>query len=186
MVGKRRVKPFRRRFQAVGIGKGCESSGQQRTAVFRLDPVPAQLRRPDLIDEIAAAFGSQCAVLALDAARAATGFEVVIRSGGERTGRDAVAWVREAVRLGAGEILLTSLDRDGTRSGYDLELIATVSTTAMVPVVASGGARAAADLLAALQAGADAVLAASIFHDGDWSVAAVKEFLAARGVEVRR
>jgi len=146
----------------------------------------AAFLRPDLIDEIAAAFGSQCAVLALDAARAATGFEVVIRSGGERTGRDAVAWVREAVRLGAGEILLTSLDRDGTRSGYDLELIATVSTTAMVPVVASGGARAAADLLAALQAGADAVLAASIFHDGDWSVAAVKEFLAARGVEVRR
>jgi imidazole glycerol phosphate synthase subunit HisF len=113
------------------------------------------------------------------------GWEVVVRSGRERTGRDAVRWAREAVDAGAGEILLTSLDRDGTRLGYDLELLREIAGAVRVPIVASGGADSPAHLLAAIRAGANAVLAASIFHDGDCTVGDVKVFLAANGVEVR-
>ncbi len=142
--------------------------------------------RPALIREIATRFGAQCAVLALDAARAAGGgWETVVRSGKERTGKDALAWAREAVDAGAGEILLTSFDRDGTRSGYDLELVRAVADAVRVPVIASGGADTPQHLLEALRAGADAVLAASIFHDGDLTVAEVKRALAAGGAEVR-
>jgi imidazoleglycerol phosphate synthase cyclase subunit len=148
----------------------------------------AAVLRPELIDEIAARFGSQCAVLALDAAAwpDGGGWEVVIRSGGERTGLDAVAWAREAEQRGAGEILLTSWDRDGTRAGYDLALLAAVARAVRVPVVASGGADRPEHLVDALRAGADAVLAASIFHDGDLSVAEVKDVLFAHGIAVRR
>ncbi len=148
----------------------------------------AAVLRPALIEEIAARFGSQCAVLALDAAARPDGggWEVVIRSGGERTGLDAVAWAREAEQRGAGEILLTSWDRDGTRAGYDLALLAAVARAVRVPVVASGGADRPEQLVEALRAGADAVLAASIFHDGDLSVAEVKDVLFAHGIAVRR
>lgn len=148
----------------------------------------AAVLRPALIEEIAARFGSQCAVLALDAAARPDGggWEVVIRSGGERTGLDAVAWAREAEQRGAGEILLTSWDRDGTRAGYDLALLAAVARAVRVPVVASGGADRPEHLVEALRAGADAVLAASIFHDGDLSVAEVKDVLFAHGIAVRR
>jgi imidazole glycerol-phosphate synthase subunit HisF len=147
----------------------------------------AAVERPALITEIATRFGSQCAVLALDAARkiGAPGFEVVIRSGKERTNKDAIEWAKEAASRGAGEILLTSWDRDGTRAGYDLELIRLVASTVNVPVIASGGASKPEDLLEALRAGADAVLAASIFHDGDYTVAAIKDVLAKSGVEIR-
>jgi len=142
---------------------------------------------PRLLTRIAGHFGRQCAVLALDAARRPHGgWEVVIRSGKKRTGRDAVAWAREAVERGAGEILLTSWDRDGTRSGYDLELLGAVSSAVRVPVIASGGADSSAHMVEALKAGADAVLAASIFHDGDCTVAIIKDELAAAGCEVRR
>lgn len=148
----------------------------------------AAVLRPALIEEIAARFGSQCAVLALDAAARPDGggWEVVIRSGSERTGLDAVAWAREAEQRGAGEILLTSWDRDGTRAGYDLALLAAVARAVRVPVVASGGADRPEHLVEALRAGADAVLAASIFHDGDLSVAEVKDVLFAHGIAVRR
>lgn len=147
----------------------------------------AAVRDPGLVDRLAAQFGRQCTVLALDAARtAAGGWEVVVLSGQQRTGRDAVAWAREATARGAGEILLTSWDRDGTRAGYDEELTAAVRRAVAVPLIASGGAAGPEHLLAALRAGADAVLAASIFHDGDMTVAEVKAYLAARGVEVRR
>lgn len=148
----------------------------------------AAVLRPALIEEIAARFGSQCAVLALDAAARPDGggWEVVIRSGSERTGLDAVAWAREAAQRGAGEILLTSWDRDGTRAGYDLALLAAVAGAVRVPVVASGGADRPEHLVEALRAGADAVLAASIFHDGDLSVAEVKDVLFAHGIVVRR
>ena len=148
----------------------------------------AAVLRPELIEEIAARFGSQCAVLALDAAARPDGggWEVVIRSGGERTGLDAVAWAREAEQRGAGEILLTSWDRDGTRADYDLALLAAVARAVRVPVVASGGADRPEHLVEALRAGADAVLAASIFHDGDLSVAEVKDVLFAHGIAVRR
>jgi imidazoleglycerol phosphate synthase cyclase subunit len=147
----------------------------------------AAVERPALIREIASRFGSQCAVLALDAASTAPGaWEVVVLSGARRTGRDAVAWAVEAAGEGAGEILLTSWDRDGTRSGYDLGLVAAVSAAVPVPVIASGGASTPRHLGEALRAGADAVLAASIFHDGDFTVGGIKDALAGEGFAVRR
>jgi cyclase len=144
----------------------------------------AAVENPALISEIAERFGRQCAVLALDAARYADGrpgWEVVTQSGKHRTGRDAIAWAREAAERGAGEILLTSWDRDGTRSGYDTDLLTAVSGAVQVPVIASGGAATPAHLAEALRAGADAVLAASIFHDGDYTVASVKAELVSLG-----
>ena len=151
----------------------------------------AAVERPALIGEIAGRFGSQCAVVAIDAARrdndaaGGGGFEVVIRSGKQRTGRDAIEWARQAVEQGGGELLLTSWDRDGTRSGYDLELVAAVSAAVNVPVIASGGAADAHHLHQAVEAGAAAVLAASIFHDREYTVGDVKRELRARGVEIR-
>lgn len=146
----------------------------------------AAVTNPELISEIAQRFGSQCAILAIDAASTDQGYEVVIRSGKERTGLDAIEWARKAVSLGAGEILLTSWDRDGTRSGYDLKLLKAVSEAVTVPVIASGGANSPEHLVEALSAGADAVLAASIFHDGDYVVGQLKDYLAEQGVETRR
>ena len=147
----------------------------------------AAVERPELLTEIAERFGSQCAILALDAAARGEGggWEVVVRSGRDRTGLDAIDWARRAAEAGAGEILLTSWDRDGTRSGYDCALLAAVSEAVSVPVIASGGAARSEDLAEALKAGASAVLAASLFHDGDYTVGDVKRELAALGVEVR-
>lgn len=147
----------------------------------------AAFEDPGLLSAIAEGLGRQCAVLALDAARRPEGgFEVLVRSGRQRTGRDAVAWAREAVAAGAGEVLLTSWDRDGTGEGYDLDLLAAVCQAVPVPVIASGGADRPEDLVAAFRAGADAVLAASIFHEGRWTVDRLKEHLAREGIEVRR
>ncbi len=141
---------------------------------------------PSRITQIAERFGAQCCVLALDAARNEEGmYEVVIKSGKERTGINAITWAKDAVNAGAGEILLTSFDRDGTRSGYDLPLIHAVSKAVRVPVIASGGAATAAHLWEALQAGADAVLAASIFHDGEHTPNDVKRELRAFGAAPR-
>lgn len=143
---------------------------------------------PTILSAMAAEFGSQCTVLALDAASredGVAGWEVVIRSGKERTGISALTWARDAVERGVGEILLTSWDRDGTRSGYDLPLLEAMSRVP-VPIIASGGAASPSHLAEALAHGANAVLAASIFHDGDYTVADVKAVLAARGFEVRR
>jgi imidazoleglycerol phosphate synthase cyclase subunit len=146
----------------------------------------AAVERPALLEEIATRFGSQCAILALDAAATGDGaWEVVVRSGRERTGLDAIDWARRAVELGAGEILLTSWDRDGTRDGYDCDLLRAVCDAVRVPVIASGGAARAADLAEALRAGASAVLAASLFHDGDFTVADVKCELSELGATVR-
>lgn len=145
----------------------------------------AAVERPALLGEIASRFGRQCCVLAIDAALRDGRFEVLVKGGREGTGRDAVEWAREGERSGAGEILLTSWDRDGTRAGYDLPLTRAVARAVRVPVIASGGADRPEHLLEALEAGADAVLAASIFHDGDRTVGEVKRFLAARGVPVR-
>jgi imidazoleglycerol phosphate synthase cyclase subunit len=147
----------------------------------------AAVRRPGLVDEMATRFGHQCTVVAIDAARDdAGGWRVVTRSGTHREARDAVAWAREAVERGAGEILLTSWDRDGTLDGYDLELVRAVAAAVAVPVIASGGAAHARHLADGLRAGAQAVLAASIFHDGRTTVGRVKAELAELGVEVRR
>ena len=146
----------------------------------------AALRRPELIDELANTFGSQCVVLAIDAkARSDGGWEAYLAGGRTPTGRDAVAWAQEGVERGAGEILLTSMDRDGTNAGYDLELTEAVAQRVGVPVIASGGAGELDDLTDAINAGADAVLCASIFHYGHHTVAEVKEHLAAAGIPVR-
>jgi cyclase len=145
----------------------------------------AAVHRPELLAEIALRFGRQCTVLAIDAARRDGGFEVLIKGGREGTGIDAIDWAGEGTERGAGEILLTSWDRDGTRAGYDLELTRAVAAAVRVPVIASGGAATPAHLKAAFDAGADAVLAASIFHDDHTTVAEVKRALAALGVRVR-
>ena len=146
----------------------------------------AALARPELIDELAATFGAQCVVLAIDAkARENGGWEAYVAGGRTPTGRDAVAWASEGSERGAGEILLTSMDRDGTNTGYDLGLTAAVARAVKVPVIASGGAGELRHLSEAVDAGADAVLCASIFHYGDHTVAEVKEHLSAAGVAVR-
>lgn len=147
----------------------------------------AAVERPELIAEIAGRFGAQCAIVAIDAARrhGSPGWEVVTRSGTVRTGIDAIAWARRACELGAGEILLTSWDRDGTRSGYDVELLRAVCGAVRVPVIASGGAAGVAHMHEALSAGAEAVLAASIFHDGETTPNMLKQQLRALGAEVR-
>lgn len=145
--------------------------------------------RPGLISECAERFGVQCVVVAIDAGRlgekGAAAWQVITRSGARRTDVNAVLWARMAAERGAGEILLTSWDRDGTRGGYDLDLTRAVASCVPVPVIASGGAAGPEHLAAALEAGADAVLAASIFHDGEFSVGDVKRFLRTRGQEVR-
>jgi cyclase len=145
----------------------------------------AALQRPELLNELAGVFGAQCVVLAIDAKRADGGWEAYLAGGRTPTGRDVVEWAREAVERGAGEILLTSMDRDGTSDGYDLALIRAVSDAVGVPVIASGGAGELEHLAQALAAGADAVLCASIFHYGRYTIAEAKAHLAASGIPVR-
>jgi imidazole glycerol-phosphate synthase subunit HisF len=145
----------------------------------------AALARPELINELAKTFGAQCVVLAVDAKAGSTGWEAYVAGGRERTGHDAVAWTREATDRGAGEILLTSMDRDGTQAGYDLELVRAVADAVTVPVIASGGAGELAHLAEGLQAGADAVLCASILHYEHYTVPAIKQYLAEAGESVR-
>jgi cyclase len=146
----------------------------------------AALARPELIDELAETLGAQCVVLAIDAkARGDGTWEAYLAGGRTPTGRDAVAWATEGVERGAGEILLTSMDRDGTSAGYDLRLTRAVTDLVSVPVIASGGAGGLEDLVDAIGAGADAVLCASILHYGQHTVSEVKEHLARAGVPVR-
>jgi imidazole glycerol-phosphate synthase subunit HisF len=151
----------------------------------------AAVARPELVDELAAQFGAQCVVLAIDAKQVSSdgardpSWEVFVAGGRTPTGRDAVGWAREAVERGAGEILLTSMDRDGTNDGYDIPLTRAVSEAVAVPVIASGGAGELDHLVDALRAGADAALCASIFHYGRYRVAEAKAHLSAAGVAVR-
>jgi cyclase len=147
----------------------------------------AALARPELIDELAKVFGTQCVVLAVDAKACLgdAGWEAYVAGGRTSTGRDVIAWVREAVERGAGEILLTSMDRDGTSDGYDLGLTTAVSEAVDVPVIASGGAGELEHLAQALEAGADAALCASIFHYGQHTIGEAKEFLTEAGIPVR-
>ena len=146
----------------------------------------AAIERPELISELAAQFGSQAVVLSLDAKKTATHWEVFIRGGSQATGLDAAAWVQEGVARGAGEILLTSIDRDGTCSGFDCDLTAMIAARVSVPVIASGGAKKFDDFLDVFsKGGADAALAASIFHSEEQSIGALKSYLADRGVPVR-
>ncbi len=145
----------------------------------------AAVRDPALIEQLALTFGAQCTVLAVDAARTTKGWEVVVESGRSRTGIDVVQWCSKAVDLGAGEILLTSWDRDGTRSGYDTDLVSAVAAAVRVPVIASGGADTPGHLIDAVRAGASAVLVASILHDGDSTVGDLKAAMRAAGLVVR-
>jgi cyclase len=146
----------------------------------------AAVARPALIDELAERFGAQCVVLAIDAKQSGEGsWEVFVAGGRTATGRDAVAWARQGVERGAGEILLTSMDRDGTNDGYDLALTSAIAQAVSVPVIASGGAGALDHLSDALRAGADAALCASIFHYGRHTVGEAKAHLAAAGIPVR-
>lgn len=155
----------------------------------------AAVADPSLITRAAVRFGSQCVVVAIDARRAmpsspefnaARSWEVYVHGGRTPTGKDAVEWAKEAERRGAGEILLTSMDTDGTQGGYDLPLLKAISEAVNIPVIASGGAGSPADLAAAITAGgADAVLAASIFHYGTFTVRQVKEYLCSQGIPVR-
>ena len=144
------------------------------------------VERPELISELSREFGAQAIVLAIDAKRAGDYWDVMVRGGRESASRDAIDWARMGVAAGAGEILLTSVDRDGTRSGFDVALTAAISRAVTVPVIASGGAKSPEHFVEIFQEGAaDAALAASIFHDEVQSIRTLKQFLAARGVEVR-
>jgi cyclase len=148
----------------------------------------AAVARPDLLREAALQFGAQCVVLSVDARRCAqteSGFEVTTHGGRRGTGIDAIAWASQAAGLGAGEVLLNSVDTDGTKNGFDLPLITAVRQAVHVPVIASGGAGAVSHFGPAIDAGADAVLAASLFHFGELTIGAVKEALAAAGHRVR-
>jgi cyclase len=186
----------RRAFIPLTVGGGVRSVVDMR-AVLRAgaDKVSlntAAVADPSLIRRCARRFGSQAVVVAIDARRrpaaegAAPSWEVVVAGGRRPTGLDAVAWAERAVDLGAGELLVTSIDRDGTRSGYDTDLLRAVTARVGVPVIASGGAAGPADFVAAVRdGGADAVLAASIFHRRLVSIAAVKAAMAAAGIPVR-
>lgn len=147
----------------------------------------AAVRNPDLVDEGARRFGSQCIVVAIDARRAGAGWEVYINGGRVPTGRDALAWAKEVEARGAGEILLTSMDHDGTQNGYALELTHAIATTVTIPVIASGGAGTLEHFREVLtEGGASAALAASLFHYRQLSVGQVKDYLDEKGVLVRR
>ncbi len=179
-------------FIPLCVGGGLKSVEDVR-AVLRAgaDKVSlntAAVERPELITEAASVFGSQCVVLAVDARRRAggAGWDVYTHGGRRNVGRDAVEWAARAERLGAGEILLTSMDRDGTRDGYDVALTRAVSDAVSVPVIASGGAGSLEHFYEALTGGgASAVLAASLFHFGEFQIGEVKAYLRERGVVVR-
>jgi cyclase len=147
----------------------------------------AAISRPDLINEISDRFGNQVLVLSVDARRADTksGFEVTTHGGRNSSGLDALAWVEEGILRGVGEILLNSMDADGTKGGFDIEMLKAVRAVSSVPVIASGGAGKISDFAKAIEAGADAVLAASVFHFGEFTIADVKKDLAKHGFPIR-
>lgn len=168
--GVRKVEDARRLLRA-----GADKVSVNTAAVFE----------PSIIDEMAGQFGTQCVVLAIDARQNGSGWQVLVSGGRHSTDIDAVAWAREGVSRGAGEILLTSWDRDGTRAGCDLPLLEAVTNAVSVPVIASGGIGSRDDVVTACGAGADAVLAASVFHDGDDTVAGIKQHMKNNGLAVR-
>ncbi|MCU1379533.1 MAG: imidazole glycerol phosphate synthase subunit hisF [Acidimicrobiales bacterium] len=177
-------------FIPLTVGGGVRSVEDARTLLRagadKVSINTAAIQRPSLIAEIAEVFGSQCVVVAIDARRTAMGFEVHTHGGRKPAGLEAVTWAVIAERLGAGEILLTSMDRDGTRDGFDLELTRSVSDAVNVPVIASGGVGCLDHLVEGVtKGGADAVLAASIFHFGEHTVAEAKQVMAAAGLRVR-
>lgn len=183
-------------FMPLTVGGGIRTAADVRNMLNAgADKVSfntAAITNPDILTECSEQFGSQCTVLAIDARRndaddASKGWSVYTHGGRNKTELDAVDWAREGVARGAGEILLTSMDADGTKDGYDLELTRAVSEAVTVPVIASGGAGTVSHMVDAVTEGkADAVLAASIFHFGEFTIAEVKEQMAEQGVTVRR
>lgn len=178
-------------FLPLTVGGGIRSVEDMRGILMagadKISVNSAAVRRPEILTEGAERFGSQCIVLAIDARRTPEGsWEVVVDGGRTPTGLDAVAWARRGVRLGAGEILLTSMDADGTLAGYDLTLTRTIAETINVPIIASGGAGRLEHFAEVLTTGkADAVLAASLFHDKTLTVGQVKDYLIDRGLPIR-
>jgi cyclase len=179
-------------FIPLTVGGGVRSVADMdrllRAGADKISLNTAAIAEPDLLAQAARRYGAQCVVVSVDARRSAgpaSGFEVTTHGGRRGTGLDAVWWSAEAARLGAGEILLNSMDADGTKAGFDLELIAAVRSAVTVPVIASGGAGTAADFPPAVAAGADAVLAASVFHFGELRIGQVKDALRAAGQPVR-
>jgi cyclase len=179
-------------FIPLTVGGGVRSVGDVdkllRAGADKVGINTAGLDNPELISQAAAQFGDQCVVLSVDVRRAtgfASGFEATTHGGRQSSGRDALEWITEAAQRGAGEVLLNSMDADGTKSGYDLELIAAVRKIVDIPIIASGGAGKLADFYPAVVAGADAVLAASVFHFNELSIQEVKSELGRNGSEVR-
>ena len=183
-------------FIPFSVGGGIRSVADATLLRFsgaeKVNVNSAAVQRPELIAEISAAIGAQSTILSMDVLRVArsqfipSGFEVVIHGGRTHTGKDALAWAQEGERLGAGELVINSIDADGTRQGYDLELTRTIANTVHVPVIASGGAGAASHLYDVLtEGGADAALVASMVHYGDTTIPELKQYLAQRGVKVR-
>lgn len=176
-------------FAPLTVGGGVRSvADAERLLLAGADKIAvntAAIRTPQLVTDIAARFGNQAIVVAVDAKRAGDGWEVFSHGGRTPEGLDALAWCRRVADLGAGELLVTSMDRDGTGRGYDLELIRAIATSVTVPLIASGGVGELADLAEGLEAGADAVLAASIFHFGQHTIGEAKAYLAGRGLVIR-
>lgn len=168
-----------------GIRTVADVAEALRAGADKVSINSAALARPQLLTECAARFGAQCVVASIDAKRVGERFEVLSHGGRQSTGREALAWARECVERGAGEVLLTSIDRDGARSGYDCELLAETTGALRVPVVASGGAGRAEHLYDAFRAGAEAALVAGILHDGTTTIRQLKSALLGRGVAVR-
>jgi cyclase len=169
-----------------GIRSLTDARAMLRAGADKVSVNTAAFERPALISEIAAEFGSQCVVCAIDARRSGSGWEVYLHGGRTPTGADAVKWAVEATRLGAGEVLLTSMDRDGTRLGFDNELNRIVADSITVPLIASGGVGSLSHLVdGVVDGGVDAVLAASIFHFGEHSVAEAKQLMGEHGITVR-
>jgi len=176
-------------FVPLTIGGGIRSATDVglalRAGADKVSINSAAVRAPTVLTESAERFGAQCVVASIDAKREGEGWRVYVKGGRERTELDAVAWAEECVARGAGEILLTSIDRDGARSGYDVELVRAVSRAVSAPVIASGGAGSATHVREALDAGADAALLAGILHDGVTTVGAVKHAVAEAGLPIR-
>jgi cyclase len=170
-----------------GIRSAADAQAVLDAGADKVSVNSSALARPELISELAEVFGSQCVVIAIDAKRADGGWDVYVNGGRTKVeGREAVAWAREATERGAGEVLLTSMDRDGTADGYELELTRAVADAVTVPVIASGGAGELRHLTEAItEGGADAVLVASLFHYGKFSVAEAKQAMREAGVSVR-
>ncbi len=176
-------------FMPLSVGGGINSIKDIRNLLKagadKVSINSAAVKNPDIINEASSIFGSQCIIVAIDVKRTKIGFEVFVKGGRVATGIEAIAWAKEVEERGAGEILLTSMDTDGTKNGYDIELTKSIAKNVQVPVIASGGAGNPAHMKEAFDAGATAALAASIFHFGEYTIRQTKEYLKREGVDVR-